>query len=295
MKQTKERSDVISYGRRIPTTSGGYKWIGIHPLGFDAKKLRRVMGTYTFTDEDKEDEDELKEFMEGDDVFNSYAISAIFSKLCVLIDEFAVFNTVPTIEEHDDAKVLLIVPGSVMGVPTTDSSGKKTIEVPAVKDKETGETKPMDWLIPFSSNPNGDYDDDLSSKTFMIATYDDERFVYTVRTSSWFVRDNKEEMVKALLDAAHFFVGVARSCGFSLENCGMSKVSVVRMEDDSKDSKDSPKFIVLVVAMIFCKGDSRPRTQRQQKIEEMVSVIDALVTPVGTTLDTETGTVVPDK
>lgn len=279
-------SNVLIYGRNVPLVDGKTMWIGMHPLLFDKEKcenyIRRKLSdpgmgesniftrlkksnascsTHSSSSSSSFDGDDGKEDKSA--MYNEQAMSVVFHRICLAMEEAPVHSRLPDLKVCDDCNMLVLMPGHVSTPPgcnelerliamtgKKDSDGKKQyIQVPWIfpigKEKEKKNEK--------EKKRTGE-DDDMRS-TF------DSKFIYrcdsirdhkvtSIRTSSWMLSEGDEtQAMRALIEGAFIYTAMTKASEFSIRKHGAAPlVSFEKMNLQEKGN-----VVIFSVAWVFTK------------------------------------------
>jgi len=279
------RTDVISYGHRLPGIDGKYLWLGIHPVALVKKRLHRYLESCKVDGAVPEVSEEEAELTPYDDD----ALSIVFLKLCEAITELAHYTALPSLEKHSDAEQLMILPGVLAEKMVRDAGGAFATPVPHYREPSTGKVNPVPWLLPFPES-----DEDGPAPFFHGTSYAAKLHTQCIRTSSWIVSgSNHDVLVRAMMHAAYMYAGLVKASNFELDGADIPQVDVTRLTKDPNDTDHGHLYdkCVFSIAWVLRRGsaaDSTPKpvfTPRQRIIADMVTVKEALVAPEGSVID----------
>jgi hypothetical protein len=286
-----ERKDVISYGRRVPGRDNKHIWIGIHPTILRKERLHKILDSYhrsEATDNVVDGEDEESSDDDDDEEecpFDNEALSITFLKLCEAMYELAAYSTLPALKAHPEAEEMLIVPGMIAAVRVKNDKGHIVVERPCVRDSKTGKNKPVPWLLAFSQEIDEEkktrtYRDNVASRFVYLARYTPETNVQTLRTTSWLISIDHDQVVKALIDAAYMFTGLIKASSFQMSDAHIPEVDITPLGKTSGEKGEQSHMFT--VTWLFTRGHVQDAyTTRQKNMARMTFIKEALVAPPG--------------
>ena len=281
MKQAGDlEPSIIVYGRTVPLTDGRSMWVGIHPFLFNKKKCTKTVQKLFLRNNEKESE-VMKRFMkktleESDRKFeeNTFhdhdAMSVVFHRIAVAMEEAPVFSELPKVNLCDECRMLTILPGHLTTPP-----GSKGLEKLVTQSGTDEEGKPKYVQVPWifkigkdvkpeeeTESDGGDFRKKFNSKFIFRCDPIPKDKVTSIRTSSWLVkRGDDTQASRALVEGAFIFTALANSAGFSVRKHGTEPL--VTFDEIEKDGD-----LVFSVSWVLKKKRKRRRRRNFHSIHE---------------------------